>query len=126
MPASLSKREKNRLSATTVTVRPCIQAHIAWLEQELDDLDEGLRKTLRRSPVWREKDNLLRTVPGVGGRVSFTLLAYLPELGTLNHRQIAALVGVAPFTRDSSTLRGKRTVWSDVPGFTPLSIWGRW
>ena len=104
--------ENNRLSAaTTVAVRPRIEAHIAWLERELDDLDEGLRKTLRQSPVWREKDNLLRTVPGVGEQLSRTLLAYLPELGTLDRRQIAALVGVAPFNRDSGTLRGKRTVW---------------
>ena len=103
--------EKNRLSAATVAVRPCIEAHIAWLEQELDYLDEGLRKTLRQSPVWREKDDLLRTVPGVGEQVSFTLLAYLPQLGTLDRRQIAALVGVAPLNRDSGTLRGKRTVW---------------
>ena len=104
--------EKNRLSAaTTVAVRPRIEAHIAWLERELDDLDEGLRQTLRQSPVWREKDDLLRTVPGVGEQLSLTLLAYLPELGTLDRRQIAALVGVAPFNRDSGTLRGKRTVW---------------
>ena len=104
--------EKNRLSAaTTVAVRPRIEAHIAWLERELDDLDEGLRQTLRQSPVWREKDDLLRTVPGVGEQVSLSLLAYLPELGTLDRRQIAALVGVAPFNRDSGTLRGKRTVW---------------
>ena len=103
--------EKNRLSAATVAVRPRIEAHIAWLEQELDDLDEGLRQTLHQSPVWREKDDLLRTVPGVGEQVSFNLLAYLPELGTLDRRQIAALVGVAPFNRDSGTLRGKRTVW---------------
>ena len=104
--------EKNRLSsATTAAVRPRIEAHIAWLERELDDLDEGLRQTLRRSPVWREKDDLLRTVPGVGEQLSLTLLAYLPELGTLDRRQIAALVGVAPFNRDSGTLRGKRTVW---------------
>ena len=104
--------EKNRLSAaTTVAVRPRIEAHIAWLERELDDLDEGLRQTLRQSPVWREKDDLLRTVPGVGEQLSITLLAYLPELGTLDRRQIAALVGVAPFNRDSGTLRGKRTVW---------------
>ena len=74
-------------------------------------MDEGLRQTLRRSPVWREKDDLLRTVPGVGEQVSRTLLAYLPELGTLDRRQIAALVGVAPFNRDSGTLRGKRAVW---------------
>ena len=104
--------EKNRLSAaTTVAVRPRIEAHIAWLEQELDELDEGLRQTLRQSPVWREKGDLLRTVPGVGEQLSITLLAYLPELGTLDRRQIAALVGVAPFNRDSGTLRGKRTVW---------------
>ena len=104
--------EKNRLSAaTTVAVRPRIEAHIAWLERELDDLDEGLRQTLRQSPVWREKDDLLRTVPGVGEQLSLTLLAYLPELGTLDRRKIAALVGVAPFNRDSGTLRGKRTVW---------------
>ena len=77
----------------------------------MSDLDKELRQTLRRSPVWREKDDLLRTVPGVGEQVSLTLLASLPELGTLNRRQIAALVGVAPYNRDSGTLRGKRAVW---------------
>ena len=100
--------EKNRLGTATSAVRPRIEAHIAWLEQELNDLDEGLRQTLRRSPVWREKDDLLRTVPGVGEQVSLTLLAHLPELGTLDRR---ALVGVAPFNRDSGTLRGKWAVW---------------
>ena len=103
--------EKNRLGTAISAVRPRIEAHIAWLEQELKDLDEGLRQTLLRSPVWREKDDLLRTVPGVGEQVSLTLLAYLPELGTLDRRQIAALVGVAPFNRDSGILRGKRAVW---------------
>ena len=103
--------EKNRLGTAISAVRPRIGAHITWLEQELEDLDGGLRQTLRRSPVWREKDDLLRSVPGVGDQLSLTLLAYLPELGTLNRKQIAALVGVAPFNRDSGTLRGKRTVW---------------
>ena len=103
--------EKNRLDTAARSLRPRIQAHVAWLEQELDDLDEELRQTLHQSPVWREKENLLRTVPGVGEQLSLTLLAYLPELGTLDRRQIAALVGVAPFNRDSGTLRGKRTVW---------------
>ena len=104
--------EKNRLSAaTTVAVRPSIEAHIEWLVRELDDLDTDLRRRIQRSPVWREKDDLLRTVPGVGPQVSLTLLAYLPELGTLDRRQIAALVGVAPFNRDSGTMRGRRTVW---------------
>ena len=66
---------------------------------------------LHNSPVWREKENLLRTVPGVGPQLAVSLLAYLPELGTLDKKRIAALVGVAPFNRDSGTLRGKRTVW---------------
>ena len=103
--------EKNRLGTAIGAVSPRIEAHIAWLEQELSDLDKGLRQTLRRSPVWREKDDLLRTVPGVGEQLSLTLLANLPELGTLNRRQIAALVGVAPYNRDGGTLRGKRAVW---------------
>ena len=103
--------ERNRLSSATMAVRPSIEAHIAWLKQQLDDLDQGLRQTLRQSPVWREKDDLLRSVPGIGDQISLTLLAYPPELGTLNRRQIAALVGVAPFNRDSGTLRGKRAVW---------------
>ena len=103
--------EKNRLGTAISAVRPRIEAHIAWLEQELDDLDEGLRQTLRQSPVWRERDDLLRTVPGVGEQLSLTLMAYLPELGTLDRRQVAALVGVAPFNRDSGILRGKRAVW---------------
>ena len=108
--------EKNRLGTASGAVSPRavshrIEAHIAWLEQELSDLDKGLRQTLRRSPVWREKDDLLRTVPGVGPQLSLTLLAHLPELGTLDRKQIAALVGVAPYNRDSGTLRGKRAVW---------------
>ena len=88
--------EKNRLGIAISAVRPRIETHIAWLEQELNDLDEELRQALRQSPVWREKDDLLRTVPGVGEQISLTLLAYLPELGALDRRQIAALVGVAP------------------------------
>ena len=103
--------EKNRLGQATAEVRPGIQAHITWLEQELDDLDQRLRQSIRRSPVWRERDDLLRSVPGVGEQLSLILLAHLPELGTLDRRQIAALVGVAPFNRDSGTLRGKRFIW---------------
>ena len=103
--------ERNRLGRALPAVRASIQAHIAWLEQELKDLDDGLRQTLRQSPVWREKDDLLRSVPGVGEQLSVSLLAYLPELGTLNRKQIAALVGVAPINRDSGTMRGRRGVW---------------
>ena len=103
--------EKNRLGRATGVVRPSIEAHIVWLEQELKDFDDGLMQTLRQSPVWREKDHLLRSVPGVGEQLSLSLLAYLPELGALGRKQIAALVGVAPLNRDSGTMRGKRTVW---------------
>lgn len=103
--------EKNRLGSAPPPVRQDIQDHIVWLEQRLAKLDEELRHTLRTSPLWREKDDLLQSVPGVGPVVSLTLLAELPELGTLDRRQIAALVGVAPFNRDSGTLRGRRTVW---------------
>ena len=103
--------EKNRLGPAADGVRPGIQAHITWLEQELRDLDQGLRQTIRRSPLWRERDDLLRSVPGVGEQLSLTLLAHLPELGVLGRKQIAALVGVAPVNRDSGRMRGHRSVW---------------
>ena len=108
---SIVVAEKNRLGSAIAAVRPRIEAHIAWLEQELSDIDEGLRQTLRSSPEWREKDDILRSVPGVSEQLSLALLSQLPELGTLNRRQVAALVGVAPFNRDSGTVRGKRQIW---------------
>ena len=103
--------EKNRLRSARELVPRRVQDHICWLEQELADLDDDLERTLRKSPLWREKDNLLRSVPGIGRVVSITLLADLPELGTLSRHQIAALVGVAPLNRDSGRFRGKRMVW---------------
>jgi len=104
--------EENRLGATRVAlVRARIQAHLAWLEADLGEIDEDLRQRLRASPLWREQDDLLQSVPGIGPIVSLTLLAELPELGRLSHGQIAALVGVAPLNRDSGTLRGRRAVW---------------
>ncbi len=103
--------ERNRLGTAISAVHPRIEAHIAWLERESDDPDEGLRRILRQSPAWREKDDLRRTVPGVGECLPLTFLANLPEPGTLNRRQIAAQVGVAPFNRDSGALRGRLSVW---------------
>jgi transposase len=103
--------EKNRLASARPPVRQDIQEHITWLERQLAKLDEELRHTLHASPLWREKDDLLQSVPGVGPVLSLTLLAELPELGTLDRRQIAALEGVAPLNRDSGTLRGRRIVW---------------
>jgi transposase len=89
-----------------------IQEHVSWLERRLDEIDRDLRDMLRASPVWREKDDVLQGVPGVGPALSATLLAELPELGALTRRQIAALVGVAPLARDSGTLHGRRTCWA--------------
>jgi len=103
--------EKNRLPLAARRIRPQLQAHIAWLHQQIAQFDEDLRQLIRSSPLWREKDDLLRSTPGVGPVLATTLVAALPELGTLSRRQIAALVGVAPLNRDSGTLRGRRTVW---------------
>jgi transposase len=103
--------EKNRLSAAPVGLRPRMQAHLHWLEHALRDVDTDVARRIRTSPVWRVKDHLLQSVPGVGPVLSHTLVAQLPELGTLTRQRIAALVGVAPFNRESGPLRGKRTVW---------------
>ena len=103
--------ERNRLSLANEDIRLGIQAHIHWLEEALSNINADLDRRIKSSPSWREKDELLKSVPGVGKVVSSTLLIELPELGRLNRRQIAALVGVAPLNRDSGTMRGKRTVW---------------
>jgi transposase len=103
--------EKNRLSQTHKQLRPGVQEHIDWLEKQLNDVDGQLRTSLQNSPVWREQEDLLRSVPGVGPVLSVTLLAELPELGQLNRKQIAALVGVAPYNCDSGRMHGKRAIW---------------
>jgi transposase len=103
--------EKNRLLTAPPATRKSLRTPIAWLERERGHIETDLAATIRRSPVWREKEELLRSVPGVGPVLTSTLLANLPELGTVTHKQIAALVGVAPLNRDSGTLRGRRTVW---------------
>jgi len=91
-------------------LRRRIDAHITWLERALRDLETDLHDTIRSSPAWRETENLLTSVPGVGPITASTLIAELPELGRLDRRQIAALVGVAPFNQDSGTLRGRRMI----------------
>lgn len=102
--------EKNRVASARMVIRKQLRAHITWLERALDQADTDLAEAIRQSPVWREQDALLRSVPGIGPVLTTTLLANLPELGTLTRKQIAALVGVAPLNRDSGPLRGKRTV----------------
>jgi transposase len=103
--------ERNRRATTPAPLRDRVEAHIAWLEQDLQATDDEVDHLLRTSPVWRVQDDLLRSVPGIGPVVSATLLATLPELGHLDPKRLAALVGVAPLNRDSGTLRGRRSVW---------------
>ena len=105
--------EKNRLSAAPPSkrVRTAIGKTIKWLQKQLEEIDNDLDGAVRKSPAWREKDDLLNSVKGVGPVLSRTLLSMVPELGTLGRRQISALIGVAPLNRDSGTQRGRRSVW---------------
>lgn len=103
--------EQQRRDRALPVVRHRIDRILTALHQELEDLDRDITSRLRQSPLWREKEDLLKSVPGVGPSLTFALLAGLPELGTLDRRQIAALVGVAPLSRDSGKLRGQRSCW---------------
>jgi transposase len=103
--------ERDRLRRAQPVVQEDITQHIAWLEGRLKDLDQELRHTIRQSPLWRAQEKLLRSVPGVGPVLAATLLADLPELGTLNRKKIATLVGVAPLNKDSGKRQGKRCIW---------------
>jgi transposase len=96
-------------------LRQRIAAHITWLRQALTETDRDLDDAIRSSPIWRAKDDLLRSVPGVGDVTAHTLIAEVPELGSLGRRQIAALIGVAPLNRDSGTLRGRRMIAGGRP-----------
>lgn len=103
--------EHNRLGSAPRRLQADIEAHITWLDARLAALDDDLDTTLRASPVWREQEELLRSVPGIGPVCARTLVLDLPELGTLTRQRLAALVGVAPLHRDSGTMRGTRSVW---------------
>ncbi len=103
--------EKNHLATACKAIKKRITAHIAFLEQELDDADRDLDRFIQKNPVWKDNQEILCSTPSIGPVSSRTLLAELPELGTLGRKQIAALVGVAPFPSDSGTLKGRRTIW---------------
>lgn len=96
---------------TSRATKEDLKKHIAWLSKRIKEHDKDIGDSVRRSSLWRDKDDLLRSIPGLGSVSSATLLALLPELGTLDRRKISALVGVAPFNRDSGKLRGKRAIW---------------
>jgi transposase len=108
--------EQHRLMMAAVqdaphALRDQIGEHIDWLRRQSKELDDELHQQVRASPVWREREDLLRSIPGIGPIASATLLSQLPELGQLDRKAIAKLVGVAPLSRDSGTLRGKRMIW---------------
>lgn len=104
--------ESQRLAqARDPRVKKHLKAHIRWLESALSDFNDELRRRIEESPAWKAKDDLLKSVKGIGEVNAATLIAELPELGRLNRKQIAALVGVAPFAHDSGQMRGKRRIW---------------
>ena len=103
--------EKNRLHRAPLANQKNIQAHIRWLEKNLADINKDIRKTIRKTPLWREKDDILQSFKGIAPATSASLLSDLPELGRIESKKIAALVGVAPFNCDSGRYRGRRRVW---------------
>ena len=103
--------EQSRLNTSSARIRDSIEYHLTWLRQQVARLDEALDGMLKASSLWREYDAILQSTPGVGPVLSRTLISQLPELGDLNRKEVAALVGVAPFNRDSGTWRGRRTIW---------------
>jgi transposase len=104
--------ETNRARATRdKPMKQRIHAHIEWLKRELANIDKDISRTIKENPVWQAKNKLLQSTPGVGPVVSATLIAELPELGILNRKKIAALVGIAPFNRDSGKRQGERRIW---------------
>ena len=108
---AMRTQEMNRLAQTTTLLRPQIKDHIAWLTEAIRRCDIDLTAKLRSSPAWKAKDDLFRSMPGIGPVNSRMLMACLPELGLLNRQRISALVGVAPFNRDSGTFKGQRRIW---------------
>lgn len=107
--------EQNRLRLATTRLRKRIQKHVDWLQRQLEEIDADLDKAIAASPAWRAKENLLRSVKGVGPVLSRTLIGSLPELGALNRKEIAKLVGVAPLANDSGKYRGRRQIWGGRP-----------
>jgi transposase len=98
-------------TAASKPLQKSLKKHIAWLDKQIDEVDRDLTRRLRESDIWRAKDDLLKSIPGVGAVTTVTMLAKCPELGALNRREIAALVGVAPLANDSGKHRGKRFIW---------------
>lgn len=112
----LADEKNRRASAASDTIRDQIKEHIDWLEERIAELDKQIKELLQTSPRWQVKDQILQSVPGIGPVVSFSMIADLPELGTLNRQQISKLVGVAPLNRDSGKQRGTRHIYGGRAG----------
>lgn len=107
--------EKNRLALSSGAVAKNIKQHIKWLSAQISGLNGDIESFIKNSPVWREKESILKSVPGVGPVLAASILAFMPEIGKLNRRQITALAGLAPFDRDSGFYRGRRRIWGGRP-----------
>jgi transposase len=105
------RSEQNRLSSAPKWTQKEIQNHLQWLKKALDKMDKDISDLIKGSPIWREKEAILRSFKGIGPVTATTLLAALPELGTIGSKPLSALIGVAPLNRDSGQFRGKRAVW---------------
>ncbi len=103
--------EKNRLATAPNSIRHDIHEHIAWLKKRIDQLNQAIDKLIKQSPIWRAKDQLLKSAPGIGQVIASCIIAELPEIGTISNKEISALVGLAPLNRDSGKYRGRRIVW---------------
>lgn len=109
MEMLIAERQREH-SVTNPRVRKSLARHIATLERELKAVDDDTDTLVRGSPIWREKEDLLASVPGVGSKIARTMLAELPELGALDRRRIASLAGLAPYTRQSGRWKGKSMI----------------
>ena len=103
--------ENNRIFTAEPDLRDSIKAHIDWLKKNLEGIDDDIDSAIQKSPHWKDKDDLLQSAPSIGRVAAFTLIVHMPELGSLNRKQIAALAGVAPLNRDSGKHKGKRSTW---------------
>jgi transposase len=103
--------EKNRMGVAPRTMRPSILKHVRWMESQVKELEAELNQVIQASPIWRAREDLLTSVPGIGDVTAQTLIAMLPELGHVTAKRAAALVGIAPFARDSGPKKGKRSIW---------------
>jgi len=108
--------EKNRMGVAPRAMKPSIQEHVRWMERQVKEIESELDQVIEASPVWRAREELLTSMPGVGDILAHTLIAKLPELGYVSAKRSAALVGIAPFARDSGPQKGKRSIWGGRAG----------